>query len=73
MSDDTRGRQGGDAGMDIGGNETDLTTTGSPIPLFKLTPGMTSSSHGIACAEAAGEDGRHPPTVYPHSGLPKAF
>ncbi|CAM9138091.1 unnamed protein product, partial [Laminaria digitata] len=39
----------------LDGNQMDSTTTGSPIPLFKLTPGMTASSHGIACAEVAGE------------------
>ncbi|CAM9207864.1 unnamed protein product [Scytosiphon promiscuus] len=28
-----------------------------PIPLFKLTPGMTGNSHGIACAQVAGKIG----------------
>lgn len=50
--------------MSIAGNETDLTTTGSPIPLFKLTPGVTASSHGIACAEVSGESGIRPPHLY---------
>ena len=52
---DACNRQGKDGGMGIDGNERDLTTSGSPIPLFKLTPGVTASSHGIACAEVAGE------------------
>lgn len=67
--DDTHGRQGESGTMGIDDNETDLTTTGSPIPLFKLTPGMTASSHGIACAEVAGEDGRRLLSLTPD--LPK--
>ncbi|CAM9849725.1 unnamed protein product [Ectocarpus fasciculatus] len=29
-----------------------------PIPMFKLNPGTTSNSHGIACAQVAGEVGQ---------------
>ncbi|CAN0034956.1 unnamed protein product [Ectocarpus sp. 6 AP-2014] len=29
-----------------------------PTPLFKLKPGMTSNSHGIACAQVAGKVGQ---------------
>eukprot|EP00904_Undaria_pinnatifida_P009103 jgi/Undpi1/5322/HiC_scaffold_2.g00603.m1 len=43
-----------DGAIGLDGEGVDLTTTSTPIPLFKLTPGMTESSHGIACAEVAG-------------------
>lgn len=29
-----------------------------PTPLFKLKPGTTSNSHGIACAQVAGKVGQ---------------
>ena len=50
------GRQERDGGIGLDGEGVDLTTTSTPIPLFKLTPGMTESSHGIACAKVAGKD-----------------
>ncbi len=37
-------------------NQTDAmdAAMASPVPLFKLAPGIATSSYGIACAKAAG-------------------
>lgn len=39
----------------VGASGDDDQITGVPLAIFKLSPGITATSHGIACAEAAGE------------------
>lgn len=45
----------GQAGPDDGHGDDGGWAAAPPIPLFKLVPGMTANSHGIACAQLAGE------------------
>lgn len=46
-------RQRDPMGEGVVGDEDGATSL--PLPIFKLTPGITSTSHGIACAQIAGE------------------
>lgn len=54
MSTDNECRQGHGLGEQDDGDSNDDWAAAPPVPLFKLTPGITSTSHGIACAEVAG-------------------
>lgn len=47
--------QGDGLGEDDAAGGTDQWAATPPTPLFKLTPGMSANSHGIACAQVAGE------------------
>lgn len=42
-------------GDDVAEEDSCQQAAAPPTPLFKLTPGMTANSHGIACAQVAGE------------------
>ncbi|CAM9117808.1 unnamed protein product [Pylaiella littoralis] len=46
--------QGDGLGEDDAAGGTDQWAASPPTPLFKLTPGMSANSHGIACAQVAG-------------------
>lgn len=67
-------REGDDDEEDEGGSG--WSTCVPPAPLFKLTPGIASTSHGIACAEIAGEidiESGHRPSDEKNLGLRKVF
>lgn len=47
-------RQGHGLGEQDAEDGSDGWAAAPPVPLFKLTPGISSTSHGIACAAVAG-------------------
>jgi DNA mismatch repair ATPase MutS len=44
----------GDSPLDDVSTSNSAAGSGDPVPLFKLAPGVTGTSHGLACARKGG-------------------